>query len=136
MKNPASLDSADLPESNKESIRSFKPSWSGDKPIASYTLTNNNANIRRLKERAERVAKMQAATTTEETINGVTIEVNPGENRIRVHFPARIPLEDYKTMKRNGFRVAKSLGENVFSAFCNRHSLDAARLIAGKVGQP
>lgn len=111
----------------------FTPDFCGRIGFPAYEIANNNANLRTAKERLEKVTKRQQMETTEEKINGVTIEVNPGENRIRVYFTGRLDRADYETMQRNGFRVARSLGEYAFSAFCNRHSLEAARSIATKL---
>lgn len=123
LKNPATLDGADLPESTKNLIREFKPGWSGDQPIPSYRLTNNSANIRRLKERAQVVEQKQAAQDTQEEIDGVRIEYSPSENRIRIYYPGRVPLETYKTLKQHGFRVLRSEGEGAFSAYHNNSAL-------------
>lgn len=123
LKSPAGLESAELPETYKSIIRDFKPDWSGDKPIPAYRLTNNNANIRRLKERAAIVEKKQAATDTTEEIDGIKIEYVPTENRIRIFFPTRVPLETYKALKQHGFRVLRSAGEGVFSAYHNNSAL-------------
>lgn len=132
LKNPASLDKSELSEELKTLIRNYKPTYSWTPhPVAPYTLTNLSANIRQAKERLEKVTKRQAMETTTETINGATIEVNPSENRIRVQFPDRLSPEDYNTMKRNGFRWSRTL--EAFSAYCNRHSLEAARTVAQRL---
>lgn len=123
LKNPATLDACDLPESTKNLIRNFKPDWSGDQPVPSYRLTNNNANIRRLKERAQVVERKQAAEDKSEEIEGVKVEYSPSENRIRIYYPGRVPLETYKALKQHGFRVLRSEGEGAFSAYYNNNAL-------------
>lgn len=124
VKNPASLDSADLPEEYKALIKNFKPEWSKDQPIPSFRLSNNNANIRRLKQRAAQVSRKQSLEDHEEVIGEITIEYVPTENQIRIHFPERVPYEQYKELRSHGFRSMKSTGkEAVFSAFYNNNAL-------------
>jgi hypothetical protein len=100
-----------------------------------YELTNNGANIRRLKERAEKVEKRQGTETTEEIIHGVTIEFNPGENRVRMFFQSRVSHDLFNELRRCGFRKAPSLGDYAFSAFYNNRSVYYSRIIAGKIDQ-
>jgi len=131
LKDPASLDTSNIPESTKTLLRNFKPEWSGDKPIPAYRLTNNNANIRRLKERAQVVERKQATADSEQVINGVRIEYVPSENRVRLHFPcARVSHETYKELQHAGFRHSKTL--ECFSAFYNANAKYYAEQIAGK----
>ena len=120
VKDPASLDKSDLPESTKKLIREWQPQYSFEHaPIQPYVLTNNNANIRRLKERLETVSRKQAAQDTERTAGDIKIEYCPGENRIRIHYPARVSKEVYQSLRSAGYRVAPSFGDFVFSAYHN-----------------
>jgi hypothetical protein len=123
IKNPATLDACTLPEEYKAIIRSFKPEWSGDSPIPSYRLTNNNANIRRLKERAQVVERKQAMRDEDLEINGVRIEGRPSENRIRLYYGKRVDLDTFRLLKQHGFRVLRSEGEGAFSAYYNNNAL-------------
>jgi len=88
-----------------------------------YAITNNGANIRRLKERAQVVGRKQAAEDKSEEIDGVKVEYSPSENRVRVYYPGRVPLETYKALKQHGFRVLRSEGEGAFSAYYNNNAL-------------
>ena len=123
LKDPSSLDSAPINDTYKALIREYKPEWSGDKPIPSFRLTNNNANIRRLKQRLQVVSKKQAAEDSEEKIDDVRIEYVPTENRIRIFFPARVPLEQYRDLRSHGFRPLRSAGDGAFSAYYNNNAL-------------
>lgn len=102
--------------------RLFNPRW-GPPGFPSYELTNNGANIRRLKERAQQVERKQAMKDEDLEINGVRIEGRPGENRIRLYYGKRVDLETYKQLKQHGFRVLRSEGEGVFSAYYNSNAL-------------
>lgn len=115
LKDPASLDTSDLKESWKNSLRTFKPDWHGDQPIPSYRLTNNNANIRRVKERIQLLEKRAQDVTTESTTNGVTITDNVEDNRLQISFPGKPSDECRAELKSHGFRWTPSAG--VWQAF-------------------
>ena len=54
LKNPESLDKADLSETAKKMIRDYVAEYSWEKhPYAPFQLSNNNAEIRRLRERVK-----------------------------------------------------------------------------------
>ena len=88
-----------------------------------YEITNNGANIRRLKERAQIVERKQAAEDKSEEIDGIRVEYSPSENRVRVYYPGRVPLDTYTALKQHGFRVLRSEGEGAFSAYYNNSAL-------------
>lgn len=100
----------------------FTPDFCGRIGFPDYAITNNGANLRRLKERAQVVTHKQAMTDEDLTINGIRIEGRPGENRIRLFYPGRVPLETYKQLKAHGFRVLRSEGEGAFSAYYNNNA--------------
>jgi hypothetical protein len=95
-----------------------------------YELSNNGANILRLKKRAEQVAKRQATETWEEKIGDVRIEFNAGENRIRIYFAGRVSHDLFMELRRNGFKKAPSLGDFGFSNFYNNWAAENARRLA------
>jgi hypothetical protein len=85
----------------------------GEGKFPSYRLTNNNANIKRMKTR---IATLQAEASRSEaedrqgTIGGtpVTIIENRDENRLQIVFDGKPPTEIRNTLKSNGFRWAPS----------------------------
>lgn len=96
-----------------------------------YELTNNNANIRRMKERLEVIARNQAAPATETAgADGVTIEDNPAENRIRLFFPGKPAEAIREDLKRNGFRWTPSLG--CWQAYRNWRAMETAKKFAAQ----
>jgi hypothetical protein len=118
LKNPASLDTCELSEAEKKLIRDWKPAYSFEvHPIQPYQLSNLSANIRTAKKRAEIVEKKQSIPDKDETIGAVKIEWRASENRIRIDFGKRVPLETYKLLKRHGYRATKE--EGIFSAYYN-----------------
>lgn len=100
----------------------FNPRW-GSPGFPSYELTNNGANIRRLKERAQQVERKQAMKDEDLEINGIRIEGRPSENRIRLYYGKRVDIETYKLLKQHGFRVLRSEGEGAFSSYYNSNAL-------------
>jgi hypothetical protein len=91
------------------------PDFAGRKGFADYQLTNNGANIRRMKDR---VAELQArdaerAAQTEDVereVNGVRYVENTDANRVQLIFPGK-PAEAVRDLlKSYGFRWAPSEG--------------------------
>jgi len=100
----------------------FQPDFCGRIGFADYETKNNGANIRRLKERLAQVEKKQTMDDEDLEINGVKIEGRPSENRIRLYYGHRVDLDTYKALKSYGFRVLRSEGEGVFSAYYNNRA--------------
>ena len=87
-------------------------SWRGQpKPFESFELSNNNANIRRLKERIAELEKRQAEPAPDGwTFDGGEVVMNKDENRVQLLFDGK-PDEQTRTMlKGYGFRWAPSQG--------------------------
>lgn len=80
-----------------------------DKPFASYALSNNSANIRRIKKRIEELEKKAQEDTPGDwdfesgDISGEVI-FDKAENRIKLAFFNIPPEEARKELKANGFR--------------------------------
>lgn len=105
--------------------RLMTPDELGRLGFAPYELTNNSANIRRLEKRAEQVAYQQALEDEDIELPalGLLIELRPGENRIRLDYGKRVPLETFRKLKANGWRACPSLGDGVFSSYYNNSTL-------------
>lgn len=89
----------------------FTPDFCGRVGYADYQLTNNGANIRRLRERIkdlERAAARPEAAPVE--IGGVRIEENKEANRLQIFFPGKPGAEVRADLKARGFRWAPSEG--------------------------
>lgn len=79
------------------------------KPYPSWALSNNNANIRRLKERLEKLKAVKEAGDKEhdsETIgiDGVKVVENAEAMRIQLIFEGKPSEQVRSLLKRNGFR--------------------------------
>ena len=102
--------------------------WLGDKPFASFSLTNNNANIKRCKMRLEQIRKQWKAETAETIVNdGVKLIENVDENRIQIVFNGKPEVETRTLLKRNGFRWSPRNGA------WQRHLNNAGRYAAKQV---
>lgn len=105
------------------------PDFAGRIGHPAYELTNNNANIRRLRERLEQVKETQATPAT--TIEGTSarFEDVPADNRVRLFFPGKPSADIRDRLKSNGFRWAPTLG--CWQAYRNYRSITAAKREAG-----
>lgn len=82
----------------------FTADFCGRIGFADYQLTNNGANIRRLKKRLELETNKSHHTTKEVNWNGVRVLDNVEENRLQLFFPGK-PSDQVRTdLKRGGFR--------------------------------
>jgi DNA repair exonuclease SbcCD ATPase subunit len=105
------------------------PDCMGVVGFASYALTNNSANIRRLQDRIRALEAQQFAEPTTQTIGTVQIVTDPMENRIRLHFPD-VPSESLRQeLKRSGFRWSRynSAWQRMPSPQATRLALHLAR---------
>ena len=82
-----------------------------DKPFASYSLTNNLANIKRIRERVAELEKRQTDPAPEGwSFEGGEVVMNTELNRLQIVLDDR-PDDDLKeALKVNGFRWAPSQG--------------------------
>lgn len=87
-----------------------KPDFCGRVGFASYRLTNNSANIRRMKERLAHLEKLSKAETTEKTFGDIKIIDNVELNRLQIVFPDKPSEEVRHELKSNGFRWSPSEG--------------------------
>lgn len=81
-----------------------KPDFCGRLGFADYQLTNNNGNIRRMKERLTLLEKRSSDTTTERTTGDITIIDNVELNRLQIIFPGKPADEVRAELKSAGFR--------------------------------
>ena len=86
----------------------LNPRYSYEKKgFQGWQLSNNNATIRnteaRIKE-LERRLEAEGQENEEYTLNGVTVEKDIAENRIRLYFPSKPNEEMRNKLKSNGFR--------------------------------
>lgn len=126
----AGLASLGFPEGRINQL--FTPDYVGRLGFASFEITNNGANIRRLKERLKFIQAHANDVNSEKTICGIRVLDNADENRLQIFFTARVPNECYRELKQNGFRHSPSVGEFVFQSYRGRWNADNAERIIRK----
>lgn len=100
----------ELGVSEQTAKKALEPDFCGRIGFPAYALQNNNANIKRVKERITELEKKATQTTTEEEINGIKIVDNVEDNRVQIFFP-NIPSEETRnTLKHSGFRWSRYNG--------------------------
>ena len=107
--------------------RLFTPDFCGRVGYPTFELTNNNANIRRMKDRLEYLTKAKARPSTEREENGVRIVEDTEVMRLRLYFPGKPAPDVIANLKSSGFRWAPSEG----AWQMNLHN--RARWLAGEI---
>ena len=107
--------------------------WSCEKrPFARYALTNNGAEIRRLKKRiVETQAINERALKDDEVTQVGACQVIRAfaDNRLRIAFPGKPPRETITALKRGGFRWSPSVG--MWQAYLTRgREYNAQQIVA------
>lgn len=114
-----------------EEIRALRePDFAGRIGYPAYELTNNNANIRRLKARLAELEKRREAPADGWEFEGGRVAINTELNRLQIFFDEK-PDEDTRTnLKSNGFRWAPSQG--AWQRQYTDNALRAAKIVTGK----
>lgn len=81
-----------------------------DKPYPSWALSNNNAEIRRVKERIAALTRQKELGYAGWEFDGGRVEANTAENRLQIFFEEKPDEETRSSLKSNGFRWAPSAG--------------------------
>lgn len=87
------------------------PDFAGRIGYPAYALQNNNANIRRIRERVEELKKRQTEPVPEGwEFDGGQVVVNTDENRLQIIFDGKPDADLRAELKSEGFRWAPSQG--------------------------
>lgn len=97
----------------------------GNIGVPAYELTNNAANIRRIKQRIASVSAAKAAPMDQVKGEHATMEDCPADNRVRLFYPGKPDAETRERLKSGGFRWAPSLG--CWQAYRSDRTIDHAR---------
>ncbi len=91
--------------------RILTPDYAGRIGYPAYSLSNNSANIRRIKARITHLERTATAETKETLHNsGVRMVENVEANRLQLFFDGKPPVEVREKLKGAGFRWAPSEG--------------------------
>ncbi len=109
----------------------LQPDFCGRIGFADYEMTNNNANIRRMKERLAGLERTKAEPAKEQEGEFARLEDCPAENRIRLFFPGKPSAEVRDRLKGAGFRWSPTIG--CWQAYRNWRSQEAAQREIGRL---
>jgi len=107
----------------------LKRDFCGRIGFAAFELTNNQANIRRLRGRLTVVARDQATEATEIEGQLARLEDCPADNRVRLYFPGKPAADVRARLGAAGFRWTRSMV--CWQAYRNDRALAFARREAG-----
>lgn len=108
----------------------FEPDFMGRVGYPGYELTNNNANIRRMKLRIEELHA--APTVTREEQHGdITVVENVEMNRVQLQFPGKPPAAVRTLLKSFGFKWAPS--QDAWQRQLNANGLSATRAVLAQI---
>lgn len=130
-KNPASLGkNTKLTDQEKATIRNYEPQYSWEpNPFPPYALSNNNANIRRVRQRLAEVEARAKDQTSEQDIGDIKLVDNVDANRLQIFFPDKPDADTRTQLKRNGFRWSPKNG--CWQRMRGNNATYAARSILG-----
>ena len=103
------------PNLSAESIEKMKAEMSSqwhieDKPYPSWALSNNNAEIRRVKGRIAELTRKQETAYAGWEFDGGTVEANKEDNRLQIFFEEKPDEKTRETLKESGFRWSPKAG--------------------------
>ena len=112
MKDPAKGDAklAELGYTPDEITELRAPDFCGRVGYPAYELSNNLANIKRIRERIASLEKLKEATPEGWTFDGGQVVVNTEENRVQLIYDEKPDADTRAKLKANGFRWAPSQG--------------------------
>ena len=103
------------PNLSAERIEAMKAEMSSqwhieDKPYPSWALSNNNAEIRRIKGRIADLTKKQETAYAGWEFDGGMVEANKEDNRLQIYFEEKPDEKTREALKENGFRWSPKAG--------------------------
>jgi hypothetical protein len=111
--------------SEKTALGLLEPDFCGRLGIPAYELTNNNANIRRMKERLEQITRNRQMEEMSFKGESATVEDCPADNRVRIFFQGKPPEAIRTELKKSGFRWSPSIG--AWQAYRHGHTIAKAK---------
>ncbi len=87
----------------------FTPNYMGDIGYEPWRLSNNNANIRRMKQRVVELQQKETTPTTEIDFDGGTIIDNADDDRVQIDFDEKPGNETRAALRGSGWRWAPSV---------------------------
>ncbi len=103
------------PHLSPENIENLKADMASgwhyeNKPFQSWELSNNNAKIRRVRQRIESLTRANEVAYVGWEFDGGHVEANREQGRLQVFFDGKPEADARQQLKENGFRWAPSVG--------------------------
>ncbi|SHN45566.1 DUF3560 domain-containing protein [Chitinophaga sp. CF418] len=92
----------------------------GGPGYARFELSNNNSEIRRVKQRIADMERMEATPPRDEIVKEIRILENREANRLQIFFGSKPPEEVRQQLKKRGFKYAPS--QNAWQRHLNNSS--------------
>ena len=101
-----------LSPENLENLKAdMASSWHYEKkPFQSWELSNNNAEIRRVRQRIESLTRANEVAYVGWEFDGGHVEANREQGRLQVFFDGKPEVDARQQLKEHGFRWAPSVG--------------------------
>ena len=100
-----------LPEQLEKLKADMASSWHlGDKPFATWALSNNSAEIRRVKDRIKSLSQQKEIGFVGWEFDGGKVEANTEANRLQIFFEDKPDEATREALKSNGFRWSPKAG--------------------------
>ena len=100
-----------LPEQLEKLKADMASSWHlGDKPFATWALSNNSAEIRRVKDRIKSLSQQKEIGFAGWEFDGGKVEANTEANRLQIFFEDKPDEATREALKSNGFRWSPKAG--------------------------
>ena len=101
-----------LPPEGLEKLKAdMASSWHlGDKPFATWALSNNSAEIRRVKDRIKSLSQQKEIGFVGWEFDGGKVEANTEANRLQIFFEDKPDEATREALKSNGFRWSPKAG--------------------------
>jgi len=110
-KKPLNMDALiEVMGTKEKAEKMLAPDFCGRTGFASYSLTNNRAEIKRLEGRIKEIQNRKEIEPKDITVNGVRIVENADDMRLQIFFEGKPNEEMRKTLKSNAFKWAPSKG--------------------------
>ena len=99
------------PEELEKLKADMASSWHlGDKPFATWALSNNSAEIRRVKDRIKSLSQQKEIGFVGWEFDGGKVEANTEANRLQIFFEDKPDEATREALKSNGFRWSPKAG--------------------------
>ena len=99
------------PEQLEKLKADMASSWHlGDKPFATWALSNNSAEIRRVKDRIKSLSQQKEIGFAGWKFDGGKVEANTEANRLQIFFEDKPDEATREALKSNGFRWSPKAG--------------------------